>query len=205
MKPQELEALAKALAPVVQKYVENAVAPIVKEAEALATKAVEEVNEKVDCIEIPVFDIQDIAKQAADLIPKPEKGEPGEPGKPGEKGEKGDPGESGRDALQQIDPDSIARVIERSVEKLTPRVEYDGKRTIRIITPRLNSDPEIVEHTFKTFEWQGSWTDTKEYFEGQVVTCGGSVWHSEKDNKGIKPGTNEEYWKLCVKKGRDAR
>lgn len=152
--------------------------------------------EKED-VELPIVDLDDIAQQAAALIPAPEKGEPGE------KGEQGEKGEPGRDAMQQIDTASIERVIAKQVERMTPRIEFDGRRTLVITTPKAEGEPEVIKHTFKNFEWQGVWKESEQYHSGDVVTWAGSAWHCEEDNKGEKPGCTG-CWQLCVKKGRDA-
>lgn len=50
--------------------------------------------------------------------------------------------------------------------------------------------------------YKNVYQDSGTYEAGNVVTFGGSAWHSNVDENKSKPGTNSD-WSLCVKKGRD--
>lgn len=53
-----------------------------------------------------------------------------------------------------------------------------------------------------TMKYTGTW-EAREYQPGNVVTDGGSMWHCERRTQ-LRPGDNDA-WRLCVKKGRDAK
>lgn len=53
-------------------------------------------------------------------------------------------------------------------------------------------------------KYVGTWSDGKNYDEGNFVTHQGSLWHCDAKSGGRMPGTSDD-WTLCVKHGRDAR
>lgn len=49
-------------------------------------------------------------------------------------------------------------------------------------------------------EWE-IYDATKDYKAGVFVTSAGSMWFARAASRGIKPGTGDGIWKLCVKRG----
>ncbi|RUX24197.1 hypothetical protein EOA13_31380 [Mesorhizobium sp. M7A.F.Ca.US.011.01.1.1] len=53
-------------------------------------------------------------------------------------------------------------------------------------------------------EYRGVWKSTDAYKRGDLTTYDGSMWHAQVGSQGLVPGQGEG-WRLCVKKGKDAR
>ncbi|TGQ35334.1 hypothetical protein [Mesorhizobium sp. M4B.F.Ca.ET.214.01.1.1] len=53
-------------------------------------------------------------------------------------------------------------------------------------------------------EYKGVWQAGETYKRGHLCTHDGSMWHAEIGSQGLLPGQGAA-WKLCVKKGKDAR
>lgn len=53
-------------------------------------------------------------------------------------------------------------------------------------------------------EYRGVWKSTDTYKRGDLTTHDGSMWHAQVGSQGLMPGQGEG-WRLCVKKGKDAR
>ncbi|MER9733043.1 hypothetical protein [Mesorhizobium sp. M0217] len=53
-------------------------------------------------------------------------------------------------------------------------------------------------------EYRGVWKSTDAYRRGDLTTYDGSMWHAQVGSQGLVPGQGEG-WRLCVKKGKDAR
>jgi hypothetical protein len=49
-------------------------------------------------------------------------------------------------------------------------------------------------------EW-GIYDASKEYKAGVFVTSGGSMWFAKTASRGVKPGSGDASWQLCVKRG----
>lgn len=49
--------------------------------------------------------------------------------------------------------------------------------------------------------WKGVWSPAQDYARGQLVTCGGTLWHCNADGTTEKPGTGAS-WSLMVKNSR---
>lgn len=73
-------------------------------------------------------------------------------------------------------------------------------RTIRIQT--RTTEGEKTEHTFAmpVLIYRGVWAPGA-FNKGDVVTWGGSAWHSQANDNKSEPGKNDD-WKLMVKEGR---
>jgi hypothetical protein len=57
-------------------------------------------------------------------------------------------------------------------------------------------------------KYRGVWGADEHYETGDVVTAGGSAWHSNQASRGVRPGdpsTASRVWQLMVKRGRDGR
>jgi hypothetical protein len=82
-------------------------------------------------------------------------------------------------------------------------IVQDGRKgVIRVEFSNGHSEQKQVK--FAGQFYQGVFKEGEAYEAGDVVTWGGSMWHCEKDSPDGKPG-NSDDWKLCVKKGRDAK
>ncbi|WP_164780226.1 hypothetical protein [Mesorhizobium sp. M7A.F.Ca.US.011.01.1.1] len=53
-------------------------------------------------------------------------------------------------------------------------------------------------------EYRGVWKSSDAYKRGDLTTYDGSMWHAQVGSQGLVPGQGEG-WRLCVKKGKDAR
>jgi len=108
-------------------------------------------------------------------------------------------GKDGRDALQQIDTESIARMIDKTVSDRMPAIVFDGHRKLMV-----TNYGEQKEYSLPVMMYRGVYKNSESYEAGDVVTCGGSMFHCNKDDPEGSPG-NSDDWQQCVKKGRDSR
>lgn len=86
-------------------------------------------------------------------------------------------------------------------------IELKDARTIVVKTRLTMSGEEVKEFSIPSMIYKDVWTEGA-YSKGDVVTWGGSLWHSNEDNNEEKPGTvsgQEKKWTLAAKKGRDLR
>lgn len=51
-----------------------------------------------------------------------------------------------------------------------------------------------------TLRYLGIWDASRTYPPGSFVTHAGSVWHTEAENTGVRPGESG-FWRLAVKRG----
>lgn len=57
-----------------------------------------------------------------------------------------------------------------------------------------------------TVKYAGVWVEHQLYKTGELVTCSGSVWHANVDNRSVRPGgASEKIWTLAVKRGADGK
>lgn len=49
-------------------------------------------------------------------------------------------------------------------------------------------------------EWE-VYSESKEYKPGVFVTFAGGMWFSRSVSKGVRPGSGNDCWRLCVKRG----
>ncbi|RUT88147.1 carbohydrate-binding protein [Mesorhizobium sp. M7A.T.Ca.TU.009.02.1.1] len=55
-------------------------------------------------------------------------------------------------------------------------------------------------------KYSGVWSASATYEPGEIVSHGGSSWHSNIKSQGLQPGeSNPASWTLMTKRGRDAR
>ena len=52
-----------------------------------------------------------------------------------------------------------------------------------------------------TLAYRGVWDGAKLYAPGTFITHGGSVWHSDVESRGVRPGEGNSIWRLAVKRG----
>ncbi len=133
--------------------------------------------------------VEGIVQKAVDAMPKPRDGRDGLPGVPGSIGERGSDGINGKDGLDALGFDDFD-------------VDYDGERQF---TFKWQNGERVKSKSFRAPVniYRGVYAPAKTYEKDDSVTYGGSVWIATQD----APGTpsNGDGWKLCVKRGRDAK
>lgn len=210
MKPEELQALAKALAPVIKNQV------------AELEKKLSDANSEIERLKsaIPQVDLDAIVAKAVAMIPKPENGKDGKDGADG----------------KSVSVDELAAVFERRFSDLSLSWERQARDTFdkaadkmpipkdgrdalslkhfdavladdgRTLTLSLSDGETKFEKSIKlpTLIDKGVFSSDKEYEVHDVVTYGGSIWIAQKDSPEGAPGTSQD-WRLSVKKGRDGK
>lgn len=83
------------------------------------------------------------------------------------------------------------------------RMDVEG-RTTRVVHIDSKGVESVEEHKYPGMIYRGVYRDGNKYEAGDVVTCGGSMFHCQKDDPEGKPGSSDD-WVQCVKKGRDSR
>lgn len=82
----------------------------------------------------------------------------------------------------------------------------EDPRQLEVATLLTSGAKAIAAFRLPAMIYQGVWREG-EFSLGDVVTWGGSAWHSQIDKNNEKPGSSSGGWKLMVKegaKGRDA-
>lgn len=117
-------------------------------------------------------------------------GKDGAQGQPGERGERGEKGYDGRNGKDGLGFDDLEMV-------------HDGERGFVF---RFSRGDHVKEFPFTvpSMIYRGVYVEARTYVRGDVVTFGGSTWHSNEDTV-AKPGDGSKAWTLMVKKGRDGR
>ncbi|WP_207950791.1 hypothetical protein [Marinobacter sp. JSM 1782161] len=194
MKLSDLQAQAKALAPVLRDFVSKAVSDLREEFKQMLDDRDQELRSIFSQIEVPALD--DIAREASELIdkpadgkdadpevirqlvadamaenPAPKDGADGEPGKDGQPGEKGEPGEQGPpgesvpvEEVQRMVDEAVARAMEQA-EK--PKDGEPGRDATDIdILPEIDPD--------------------KSYPRGTYATHAGGLWRSHATTHGMR-------------------
>ena len=82
--------------------------------------------------------------------------------------------------------------------------EIKDNRTVEFRFVQADGTERVVERKFPGLIYRGVYTEKNNYVQGDVVSCGGSMWVAEQDNPG-KPGVDHKGWTLSVKRGRDGR
>lgn len=136
-----------------------------------------------------------------------EKGEPGRDGLPGRDGmavvgPKGDPGEQGKSGADgpagpqgprgEIGPEGLG------FGDLQASINEQG---IHLRAVRGDEVKELGK--FPAMFYRGIWRESEHYWQGNVVTYGGSHWYAHANTKS-KPGTSDD-WQLSVKRGNDGK
>lgn len=120
------------------------------------------------------------------------------------------------DALRGKDGNLILTMSDGSIRDLGP---IDGKdaepftlddfdiepldeRSIRMKFTHAN-ECHSFDLEFPVPVYRGVWQSDGEYTRGDMVTWGGSMWHADEPEKGMKPDVGQ--WSQAVKKGRDGR
>lgn len=87
--------------------------------------------------------------------------------------------------------------IEGLVKSLAPVI---GDFVLAAITPLKERIKELESRP--TLRYLGIWDGSRTYPPGTFITHGGSIWHSDLDSTGVRPGEGgNRIWKLAVKRG----
>jgi hypothetical protein len=79
------------------------------------------------------------------------------------------------------------------------------------VVPMLRDDmiaplvKRIAELETRQLKHVGTWAADKQYLPGNCVSHGGSVWPTDIESKGVRPGDANAIWRLIVKRGRDGK
>jgi hypothetical protein len=87
---------------------------------------------------------------------------------------------------------AVGTVIRQQVEKLAS-VDEDLRRRIADLEAKVESIPAYA----------GVYVEGKTYKRGMLCTFDGGMWHAQETTTS-KPAT-DSTWRLCVRRGRDAR
>jgi hypothetical protein len=117
-------------------------------------------------------------------------GRDGLTGAPGEKGLDGTSGRDGKDGIDGLGFDDLS-------------VLHDGERGV---TFRFVKGDRVKEFALSipAMIYKGVYLEGQTYVRGDVVTWGGSTWHTETDTT-TKPGDGSKDYRLMVKRGRDGK
>lgn len=53
--------------------------------------------------------------------------------------------------------------------------------------------------------WAGPWDAQKQFRRHSFCSDRGAMWYAMVDSKGVRPGSGDGVWRLCVKSGRDGK
>jgi hypothetical protein len=77
------------------------------------------------------------------------------------------------------------------------------ERACKPLTERIAQLEKQIEKLERR-KYVGVWATGKNYYEGQLCTFDGSMWHCNVDGTEQRPGTGPD-WVLAIKRGRDGR
>ncbi|MGX1110550.1 MULTISPECIES: hypothetical protein [Bradyrhizobium] len=103
--------------------------------------------------------------------------------------------------------DQKLREIETLMEAIAPVIrDY----VVKAVTPLVDRLCAVEQKTFELQEkplvpWVGTWDSEKEFKRHTFCSDRGAMWFAVTDSKGVRPGSGDGVWRLCVKAGRDAR
>lgn len=200
------------------------VLPLLEEVKSELQKGVEVASKEAE------NKIAFVLEKAISELPVPVDGINGIDGKDGLDGCDGKDGEDGRDATQiEILPtieegksyprgtyakhnNGLWRAFERTfgmrgweciVSGIADiEIEQVGEKHFSIAMVTSEDQKVVKEFNLPVMLYKGVFKEADVYSKGDVVTWGGSAWHSNVDENKSKPGTNSD-WTLTVKKGRD--
>lgn len=163
--------------------------------------------------------VEKMAKELFDSIPKPQDGERGEPGKdatdihilPAIDFEKSYPRGTWahhNGGLYKSHANTLGERGWDCVINGIASIDVDKSSDREITVKITDSRGEQVVKTFsmQNVIYQGIYDEKKDadYEDGDMVTCGGSVWHCLSKNPG-RPGDANPNWKLAVKRGQNGK
>lgn len=219
----EVEALAKALAPVVKSAIERYVSQLRSEMESALAGMAEKLKEIVPPTQ-PSID--EIASAAAALVPAGKDGADGKDGKDGVDGRSPSVEEVAavferRFSDLQLHWERQAReTFEKAVDRMPlPKDGKDGRDAVgldgfdielaedgRTVVVRMQAGEAKIEKSVKIASVldRGVFAKEAAYERGDGVSYGGCLWIAQKDApEGVPGGSND--WRLAVKKGRDGK
>lgn len=219
---RELEAQAKALAPVLKSYITKSLAPIIERINELENRHPEKGDPGKDGEPGITGDKGETGLQGE----KGDAGEKGDTGEPGPQGEQGKDGADGKDG-KDISIDEVKALLEtvhsnwaleferrmqegfqRQLEKMPiPKNGKDGKDALELedIELSLSDDFREITLSFNRGElsksitlpfpvpiFRGYYDDKAVYKHGDVVSHGGSMWISKVDSPENRPGVKQD-------------
>ncbi|UPJ81916.1 hypothetical protein IVB16_08095 [Bradyrhizobium sp. 183] len=95
----------------------------------------------------------------------------------------------------QVSPQRRAE-IEGLVKSLAPVI---GDFVLKAITPLKERLRELESRP--TLRYLGIWDASRTYPPGSFVTHAGSIWYTDAQNTGLRPGEGGNFWRLAVKRG----
>lgn len=98
--------------------------------------------------------------------------------------------------------DQRLKEIEAMVEAVVPPLREFIEKSIRPLADRIgHMQRKITELEERPpAEWE-IYDPSKTYKAGVFVTYAGSMFFARSESKGVKPGSGDACWKLCVKRG----
>ncbi|MGX1323737.1 hypothetical protein AB7M17_007190 [Bradyrhizobium sp. USDA 377] len=103
--------------------------------------------------------------------------------------------------------DQKLREIETIMDAIAPVIrEY----VVKAVTPLVDRLIEVEKKTLELQDrplvpWAGTWESEKEFKRHTFCSDRGAMWYAVADSKGVRPGSGEGVWRLCVKAGRDGK
>ncbi|WP_453953688.1 hypothetical protein [Bradyrhizobium sp. USDA 377] len=103
--------------------------------------------------------------------------------------------------------DQKLREIEAMMDAIAPVVRAFVEKAVAPLVDRLC---KLEQKTLELQErplvpWAGTWDAEKEFKRNTFCSDRGAMWFAMTDSKGVRPGSGDGVWRLCVKAGRDAR
>jgi hypothetical protein len=100
----------------------------------------------------------------------------------------------------KVSPERKA-MIEIIAKGFAPVVcEYVAKTIADLVVPLRDRIQKLEERP--SVRYLGVWSAEKRYEPGSFVTHSGSIWHTDLESTGIRPGEGGNViWKLAVKRG----
>lgn len=95
----------------------------------------------------------------------------------------------------QVSPQRRAE-IEGLVKSLAPVI---GDFVLAAIRPLRQRIQELESRP--TLRYLGIWDASRTYPPGSFVTHAGSIWYTDAQNTGLRPGEGGTFWRLAVKRG----
>jgi hypothetical protein len=100
--------------------------------------------------------------------------------------------------------DQRVKEIEGMAGALAPAIRLFVGKSMAPFTDRFVKLEQTVAEIQQrpSLKYQGVWSAEKTYAPGTFITHGGSVWHSDVESTGVRPGEGGNViWKLAVKRG----
>ncbi|WP_338692017.1 hypothetical protein V5279_37910 [Bradyrhizobium sp. 26S5] len=97
--------------------------------------------------------------------------------------------------------------IEAMMDAIAPVIrDYVVKAATPLVDRICELEQKVAELADRPLvPWQGVWDAEKEFKRNTFCSDKGAMWIAMCDSKGIRPGSGDGVWRLCVKAGRDAK